>query len=69
MPLESPVSAPQDFDSSWQMFAGSPTFDEFAQMQSFSDFELSVGHDLLFGFMNENFSPANFNIDGAGAGF
>ncbi|OAA55072.1 Transcription factor [Niveomyces insectorum RCEF 264] len=46
-------------DFSWQLFNDSPVFDQLAQLQSFSDFGLS-GHDLLFGFMEGNFSPSEF---------
>ncbi|CAK7198886.1 hypothetical protein SEUCBS139899_001554 [Sporothrix eucalyptigena] len=48
-----------DTNFTWQLFDESPAFDPLAQLQSFSDFGLS-GHDLLFGFMDGNFSPSEF---------
>lgn len=54
-----PATAFDDTNFTWQLFDESPAFDPLAQLQSFSDFGLS-GHDLLFGFMDGNFSPSEF---------
>ena len=49
----------------WPPLVGSPGFDEeqMPQLQSFSDFGLFAGHDLLFGFMENNLSPS-YVLDG-----
>lgn len=54
-----------NFDASWQLFDDpSPGigFEPLTQLQSFSDFGLTGngGHDLLFGFMDGNYSPNDF---------
>ncbi|CAK7228165.1 hypothetical protein SBRCBS47491_006811 [Sporothrix bragantina] len=54
-----PANPFDDTNFAWQLFDESPAFDPLAQLQSFSDFGLS-GHDLLFGFMDGNFSPSEF---------
>ncbi|KAL1903520.1 hypothetical protein Sste5346_000148 [Sporothrix stenoceras] len=54
-----PATSFDDTNFTWQLFDESPSFDPLAQLQSFSDFGLS-GHDLLFGFMDGNFSPSEF---------
>ncbi|KAI5920243.1 fungal-specific transcription factor domain-containing protein [Camillea tinctor] len=52
-----------DIDTSWQLFEDSPATEELNTMRSFSDFDVP-GQDLLFGFMDDNFSISSFMPQG-----
>ncbi|KAL3472837.1 fungal-specific transcription factor domain-containing protein [Aspergillus californicus] len=62
-PVDVQDSAPdQIFENGWQVSNASPMFNDIEQMQPFQDIFLP-GQDLLFGFMNENMSLGNFDLD------